>query len=63
MFGSAADVAYLLSDDAVAGLHAFSGIGRSASTHKVRHVDRRDASGHNLTHGSTTAPTVWNYAQ
>lgn len=63
LWGAAADVDYRLSDRQVAALGVFSGIGRSERTHLVRHVDRRDASGHNLTSGSTRRPTVWNYAR
>lgn len=63
LYGAAADVGYRLSDSQVRSLGAFAGIGRSASTHKVRHVDRRDRSGHNTTGASIKRPTIWNYAR
>lgn len=63
LFGAACDVAYAASDLAVKRLRRFSGIGRSASTHKVRHVDVRHLSGHNTTGGTPDQPTIWNYAQ
>lgn len=62
MYGGAADVTYRLSTTRVKGLRAFSGIGQSGTTAMARHVDRRDKAGHNLTGGTTSAPTVWNYA-
>jgi zinc D-Ala-D-Ala carboxypeptidase len=62
LYGGAADVSYALPDRTVAGLHVFSGIGRSGSSHKVRHVDVRHATGHNLSHGSIAHPTIWDYA-
>lgn len=62
MFGGAADVGYALTDRQVARIGAFSGIGRSRTTHKVRHVDVRAIAGHNLTGGSTKRPTIWDYA-
>lgn len=62
MFGAAADVNYKLQDRAVARLRRFGGIGRSAKTHLVRHVDVRHVSGVNPTHGTPAQPTIWNYA-
>ena len=48
---------------AVRGLHAFSGIGWTwhGGLQVVKHVDVRHASGHNPTHGTTAAPTTWEY--
>lgn len=61
LYGVAADLSYALSNAAVVGLHAFAGIGRSGRTGMVRHVDRRDVSGHN--NGGTLAnPTMWVYS-
>jgi hypothetical protein len=62
LYGGAADLDYVVSDDAVRGMRLFAGIGRSKSTHLVRHVDRRDATGVNPTHGSLVVPTLWDYA-
>jgi zinc D-Ala-D-Ala carboxypeptidase len=62
LYGGASDVEYAVSDVAVKRLRRFSGIGRSASTHKVRHVDVRHLTGHNSTHGTPARPTIWNYA-
>lgn len=61
MFGVAADVGYRLSDTQVKALKSFAGIGRSARTHLVRHIDRRDVGGHN-NGGTVTRPVIWNYA-
>ena len=63
MYGTAADIEYLLTDRTVAGLGVFSGIGRSGSTHKVRHVDVRHVSAYNPAHATVTHPTVWDYAK
>lgn len=61
--GLAADIPYATSWSNVAALRLFSGIGRSASTGKVRHVDLRHLLGDaNPTSGKPTAPTVWEYA-
>lgn len=62
LFGAAADIPYAATATRVMQLRAFAGIGKSARTSLVRHVDRRDASGHNATGGTTSRPTVWNYA-
>lgn len=64
LFGSACDIPYIkgCSSRAVAQLRIFSGIGRSRSTGLVRHVDRRDVSGHNTTGGGLRRPTEWIYA-
>lgn len=61
MYGTAADVGYALSATTVKGLHVFSGIGRSGSSGLVRHVDRRDLSGHN-NGGTLASPVQWVYA-
>lgn len=63
LYGGAADVDYALSDRQVAALRRFSGIGRSAKTHLVRHVDVRHLTGHNSTGGTPDRPTIWDYAQ
>jgi zinc D-Ala-D-Ala carboxypeptidase len=53
--GNAADIAYKATATQVKALKAFTGIGKSRSHSKVRHVDTRS--------GSTVgSPTVWNYA-
>jgi len=62
MYGTACDIGYALHDTTVAALHVFSGIGRSASTHLVRHVDTRASGPNNTTSASNTHPTDWNYA-
>lgn len=62
MYGAAADVNYSQYSSKVKSLHAFAGIGQSASSHKVRHMDRRDWSGVNPTHGTISYPTIWNYS-
>lgn len=62
VYGAAADVEYAASDVAVRRLRRFSGIGRSAKTRKVRHVDVRHVSGNNTTGGTPDRPTIWNYA-
>lgn len=63
MYGVAADVGYKLTDSQVRALGVAAGIGRSARTHRTRHLDRRDLGGNNLTRGSIKYPTIWNYAQ
>lgn len=62
MFGAAADVQYMTDYRNVEALDAFAGIGKSASTNKVRHVDRRDRSGTNPTDSTCGRPAVWDYA-
>lgn len=62
LYGAAADLDYHLTDKAVALLKRFSGIGRKATTHLVRHVDVRHVSGNNTTGASPARPTVWDYA-
>lgn len=62
MYGAAADVPYAASSRQVAAWRLFAGIGRSASTGLVRHVDRRDVSGNNWTGGTLERPTRWVYA-
>jgi hypothetical protein len=42
-------------------MHLFAGLGFQKSTGKVVHVDSRDVSGHNLTGGTPTNPTTWQY--
>ena len=62
MYGAAADVQYATDYKNVEALDSFAGIGKSASTDKVRHVDRRDVSGTNPTDSTCLRPAVWNYA-
>jgi zinc D-Ala-D-Ala carboxypeptidase len=62
-YGAAADVAYAVECSTLAGMHLFSGLGRSASSHLVRHVDRRDISGFNTTGSGLTHPAIWDYAE
>jgi hypothetical protein len=54
MLGTAADIPYEASANAVRTLRAFTGIGKSGTTQLVRHVDVRSSA-------STSSPTVWNY--
>lgn len=61
MYGSASDVAFP-DRRVVASWRLFAGIGYKGATGKVLHVDSRDVSGVNSTHGSTTSPTTWVYA-
>ncbi len=61
-WGAAADIAPVASTNAIKATHRFAGIGFQGSSGKVRHVDRRDVSGVNPTHGTRTAPTVWRYS-
>lgn len=61
LHGAGVDVDYVASTAGVAALQVFSGIGHSASTGLVRHVDVRHLSGHNSTGGTTTRPTEWPY--
>jgi hypothetical protein len=61
MYGTAADLDYKMSAATLTGLHIAAGIGKSASTNLVRHLDRRDVSGHN-NGGSLATPMTWNYA-
>lgn len=61
MYGVAVDISYAMSATGVRALRAFAGIGRSGSTGKVRHVDRRDVSGHN-NGGTVTNPMQWIYS-
>lgn len=64
LYGTAADVGYALTYTAAATLRVAAGIGRSGlRPYKVRHLDRRDVSGHNLTGGTTAHPTIWVYPQ
>lgn len=62
-YGGAADIDYALTWPQVVGLRAFAGIGKSVRTGKVRHVDRRDKSGHNTTGSSLARPQIWDYPQ
>ena len=55
MTGRAADLDYALTDTQVRALWVFSGIGRSGTTHQVRHVDTR-------VNAYSASPTIWNYA-
>lgn len=52
--GTAADIPYKATASQVKSLGVFTGIGKSRSTQKVRHVDVRT--------GKSGTPTVWNYA-
>lgn len=61
VYGNACDVGYAAKDYQVGALRRFGGIGRSASTHLVRHVDVRHL-GPNTTGGSPSRPTVWDYS-
>lgn len=61
LYGAAADLNQVLSHSTVQGWHLFAGIGYVRSTGLVAHVDRRDASGHNTTHSSTSHPALWTY--
>jgi hypothetical protein len=61
LYGTAADIGGPLKLQAVRGLAVFSGIGRKVESGRVTHVDVRDVSGHNTTHGSTERPTLWTY--
>lgn len=61
LYGTAADVPLRFSWQKTAKLRLFAGIGKEASNGLVRHVDRRDVGGHNLTHGTLPNPTIWNY--
>lgn len=61
-YGAAADVGYKLTTTQVRAMKQFAGIGRSASSGMVRHIDRRDVSGRNTTGGTPGKPTIWNYA-
>ena len=61
MYGTAADVSYKERDTTVRNLKAFAGIGRNRTSHLVRHLDRRDVSPSNATHGTLTNPTIWDY--
>ena len=60
-YGAAADVSPVASTSQVKALKQFAGIGYQGSTGKVRHVDRRDYSGHNTTGASISNPTTWVY--
>lgn len=64
LLGSACDIPYTrgCSSKQLAQLRIFAGLGRSRSTGLVRHVDRRDVSGHNTTGGGLRLPTEWIYA-
>lgn len=64
LYGAACDIPYTraCSSSALAKHRLFAGIGRSASTALVRHVDRRDVSGSNTTGGGLRHPTQWIYA-
>ena len=61
-YGVASDVTYALNDTTVASLRVFSGIGRSRSTRRVRHVDSRSLGPRNTTRGTVTRPTIWDYS-
>lgn len=61
IYGAAADVQYVVDWQHVAKNRLFAGIGKSARTGLVRHVDRRDVSGSNTTGSSLANPEVWDY--
>jgi uncharacterized protein YcbK (DUF882 family) len=61
LYGTAADIPGVLSDDQVKALRVFSGIGYNASTGKVAHVDVRHAGPNNTTAASPANPTAWVY--
>lgn len=61
MFGTASDIQGLLTVPQRKRLELFAGLGFKGSTGKVIHVDSRDIGGHNLTAGSPTRPTTWEY--
>lgn len=61
MYGAAVDLDYKISASRLAALHIAAGIGKSGRTGLVRHLDRRDVSGHN-NGGSLAKPMVWVYA-
>jgi hypothetical protein len=60
MFGGAADLEPKATTTEVRHLKRFAGIGYNPHN-LVRHVDRRDTTGHNTTRGSLASPTVWKY--
>jgi hypothetical protein len=62
MFGVATDIRGVTSVSRMRSYQLFAGIGYSISSGKVLHVDSRDVGGHNSTHGSPSAPTIWEYA-
>lgn len=62
LLGTAADIPYALSREQVRALRVFSGIGYSASTGRVRHVDVRHRDPGDITHGTVASPTEWPYA-
>ena len=62
MFGVASDIDGRLTVSQRQRLALFAGLGFKQSTGKVIHVDSRDKGGHNLTGGSPTIPTTWEYA-
>jgi zinc D-Ala-D-Ala carboxypeptidase len=63
MYGVASDIAYAVTDATLRRWGLFSGLGRSATSRLVRHVDSRDLGGHNVTSGAPAHPTVWNYTR
>ena len=62
VFGAACDVRPVLKTLTVARRRRFAGIGYQGATGLVRHVDRRDVSGTNPTHGTVGRPTTWRYS-
>ena len=62
MYGVAVDIGYKMSASGLAAMHIAAGIGKSRSSGLVRHFDRRDIGGHNLTGGTLSRPTIWGYA-
>lgn len=62
LYGAAADLVGAPHLSVVQPWDLYAGIGFKARTKVVEHVDRRDISGHNLTSGTLTHPTVWKYS-
>jgi hypothetical protein len=62
MLGSASDIDGRFTVEERRRMQLFAGLGFKRSTGKVIHVDSRDVSGHNTTHGSPVKPTTWQYA-
>lgn len=61
LYGSAVDADFRIDKDDLVDDRLFSGIGYKAASGRVTHVDRRDVSGHNSTHGTLIHPTLWTY--
>jgi hypothetical protein len=61
LYGTAADIPEVIHWKTLASHRWFAGIGKESKNNLVRHVDRRDVGGHNVTHGTVAHPTIWNY--